>query len=97
MLLLLALLKLPIAALMFWIPMHYDQPVQPVDSTDSSDEDGGSKALPGGPLNRHPRGPRPRSPRRGPHGSPSSPPRTRTPWGDRPPLRVNARREPARR
>lgn len=93
-LLLMALLKLPIAALMFWIPYHYDESMQSVDAADSSDEDGGSKALPGGPLNRHPRGPGPRRPRRGPHGSPSptSPPRTRTPWRARPPLRVGLRR-----
>lgn len=96
-LLLLGLLKLPIAALLFWIPYRYDESMRVVeaDATDSSDEDGGSKALPGGPLNRHPRGPRPRSPRRGPHGSPSpgSPPRTRAPWRVREPLRVRARRQ----
>ncbi len=81
-LLLAGLIKLPIAALMLWIPFRYDESqIAPDASSDSNEEDGGSKALPGGPLNPHPRGPLPRHPRRGPHGSPSpgSPPRVRTP------------------
>jgi hypothetical protein len=78
-LLLAGLIKLPIAALMLWIPFRYDESQIATDAPDSSEEDGGSKALPGGPLNPHPRGPLPRHPRRGPHGSPSpsSPPRVR--------------------
>jgi hypothetical protein len=72
--LLAALVKLPIAALMLWIPFRDDAAMQSSDVPDSSEEDGGSKALPGGPLDRHPRGPLPRNPRRGPHGSPSPPP-----------------------
>jgi hypothetical protein len=77
-LLLFGLIKLPIAALMLWIPFRYDDSQVP-ESTDSSEEDGGSKALPGGPLNPHPRSPLPRLPRRGPHGGPSVPtaPRSR--------------------
>ena len=80
-LLLAGLIKLPIAALMFWIPFRYDESQIVADPTDSSEEDGGSKALPAGPLNPHPRTPLPRPPRRGPHGSPSpaSPPRMRRP------------------
>jgi hypothetical protein len=82
------LIKLPIAALMLWIPFRYDESTIAVeDSSDSSEEDGGSKALPGGPLDPHPRSPLPRKPRRGPHGSPSppSPPRSRaTPRTPRP-------------
>ena len=79
--LLAGLIKLPIAALMLWIPFRYDESTYSPDVTDSSEEDGGSKALPGGPNNPHPRGPLPRRPRRGPHGSPSpsSPPRVRRP------------------
>jgi len=79
--LLAGLIKLPIAALMLWIPFRYDEATQAQDSSDSSEEDGGSKALPAGPINPHPRSPLPRSPRRGPHGSssPSSPPRIRKP------------------
>lgn len=70
-----ALIKLPIAALMLWIPFRYDESMREPDASDSSDEDGGSRALPGGPLDPHPRAPTPRKPRRGPHGSPSpSPP-----------------------
>jgi hypothetical protein len=76
-----ALVKLPIAALMLWLPFRYDEAAYVPDVTDSSEEDGGSKALPGGPLNPHPRSPLPRRPRRGPHGSPSpgSPSRVRSP------------------
>jgi hypothetical protein len=75
-----ALVKLPIAALMLWIPFRNDEAMQSREGSDSSEEDGGSKVLPGGPLDPHPRTPLPRRPRRGPHGSPSppSPPRVRT-------------------
>jgi len=75
------LIKLPLAALMLWIPFRYDESMRSPDASDSSEEDGGSRALPGGPLDRHPRGPLPRKPRRGPHGSPSpdAPARTRKP------------------
>src|ERR1700676_1338550 len=78
-LLLLGLVKLPIAGLLLWIPFRKDESTRAPDLPDSSDEDGGSKALPGGPLNPHPRRPGsgrplPRWPRRGPHGSPSPPP-----------------------
>jgi hypothetical protein len=80
-LLLLTLIKLPIAALMLWIPFRDDEAMRAPDASDSSEEDGGSHALPGGPLNPHPRAPFPRRPRRGPqHGSPAPPPRrVRTP------------------
>src|SRR5450759_1480226 len=79
-LMLAALVKLPIAGLMLWIPFRNDEAMTPRDVPDSSEEDGGCKALPGGPLDPHPRGPLPRTPRRGPHGSPAppSPPRVRT-------------------
>jgi hypothetical protein len=74
-----ALVKIPLAGLMLWIPYRNDEAVSSQDVPDSSEEDGGSKALPGGPLDPHPRAPRPRRPRRGPHGSPSpsSPARVR--------------------
>ncbi len=68
-----ARVKIPLAGLMLWIPFHNDEAMRAPDVPDSSEEDGGSKALPGGPTNPHPRTPRPRSPRRGPHGSPSPP------------------------
>lgn len=67
------LLKIPLAALMLWIPFRYDESLRAPENPDSSDEDGGSEALPGGPLDPHPRMPRPRLPRRGPHGSPAPP------------------------
>jgi hypothetical protein len=91
-----ALIKIPIAGLMLWIPYRNDQAANAPDVPDSSEEDGGSKALPGGPLDPHPRSPhprtpRPRKPRRGPHGSPSAPPRVRTSLRTRPlrPLRIS--------
>ncbi len=87
-LLLAGLIKLPIAALMLWIPFRYDESQTYPDPSDSSEDDGGSKALPGGPLNPHPRGPLPRTPRRGPHGSPSSPPRVRSPLRHTTPVRA---------
>ncbi len=75
-----ALIKLPIAALMLWIPFRYDESMRAPDVEDSSEEDGGSRALPGGPLDPHPRAPLPHKPRRGPHDAPSlaPPPRVRT-------------------
>jgi hypothetical protein len=79
----LALIKLPIAALMLWIPFRSDAALA-VEPPDRSDEDGGSHALPAGPLDPRPRrplpsGPFPRRPRRGPHASPppSAPRRVR--------------------
>jgi hypothetical protein len=73
-------IKLPIIALMLWIPFRNDEAMQAPDTPGSSEEDGGSKALPGGPLDPHPRAPLPRWPRRGPHGAPPcpSPQRIRT-------------------
>jgi len=78
-LLLIGLIKLPIAGLLLWMPFRNDEATRAPEASDSSDEDGGSKALPGGPLDPRPRRPcpdrsLPRSPRRGPHGSPSPPP-----------------------
>jgi hypothetical protein len=91
--LLAGLIKLPIAALMLWIPFRYDEANQPQDVSDPNEEDGGSKALPAGPLNPHPRSPLPRHPRRGPHGSPSPspPPRVRKPLRVASPVRVGRR------
>jgi hypothetical protein len=84
-----ALIKLPIAGLLLWLPYRYDESMRTPEAPDASDEEGGSKALPGGPLNPHPRTPLPRKPRRGPHGSPapSSPPRLRSPRRSVQPLR----------
>ncbi len=80
MVLLAALIKLPIAGLLLWIPFRYDESMQAPEAQDSSEEDGGSKALPAGPGDPHPRGPLPRQPRRGPHGDnpPPAPRRVRT-------------------
>ncbi len=79
---LLGLIKLPIAALMLWIPFRDDAAVRTVDTQDSAEDDGGSRALPAGPLDPHPHRPLPDRPprRRGPHGSgpPPAPPRVRT-------------------
>jgi hypothetical protein len=78
-LMLAALIKLPLAALMLWIPFRDDAAIRAPEGTDSGEDDGGSRVLPAGPLNPHPRGPLPHLPRRGPHGSPTpaSPPRIR--------------------
>jgi hypothetical protein len=90
--LLVGLIKLPLAGLMLWIPFRYDEAMRAPDVPDSSEEDGGSKALPGGPLDPHPRTPLPRTPRRGPHGSHSPPAPARSRRPALPPLRVAARR-----
>jgi hypothetical protein len=72
---LLGLTKLVVASLMLWLPFRSDTAMNAVDddSRPDSEDDGGSKTLPGVPRDPHPRLPLPRSPRRGPHGS-SSPP-----------------------
>jgi hypothetical protein len=98
-LLLLGVIKLPIAALMLWLPFRNDEALRADDATASSDEDGGSPALPAGPLDPHPRSPHLDGPRRRPpgHGSSSPrPPRRRGAHGPLPgsPMRVRA---PARR
>ncbi|MGP8241502.1 MAG: hypothetical protein ACLQQB_07025 [Solirubrobacteraceae bacterium] len=89
--LLVALIKLPLAAMMLWIPFRNDEAMRAPDVPGSSEENGGSKALPGGPLDPHPRVPLPRGPRRGPHGSPTpaSPPRVRTTVKSTPPAHVS--------
>jgi len=71
--LLAALIKLPIAAMMLWIPFRNDEAMRIPDGPEPPDDDGGSKALPGGPSDPHPRMPLPRFPRRGPHGTPAPP------------------------
>jgi len=75
---LLALIKLPIAAMMLWIPFRNDAAMTSGEPPDRSDDEGGSRALPAGPRDPRPRrplpsGPFPRRPRRGPHGSPPPP------------------------
>jgi hypothetical protein len=79
------LIKLPIAAVLLWIPFRSDAALEshaPEDEPDSPGEDeGGSKTLPDD-FRRHwrPRGPvHGRGPRRGPHGgsAPPSPARVR--------------------
>jgi hypothetical protein len=88
---LLAMIKIPIAALMLWIPFRNDAAMHAPEPPGQSDEDGGTRAAPAGPLDPRPRrplpsGPRPRSPRRGPHGGqpPPSPRRVRTAIARRP-------------
>lgn len=79
------LIKLPIAALLLWIPFRSDAALESraaaeADSSGGEDE-GGSKTLPGDLRHhRRPRGPvHGRGPRRGPHGgsAPPSPARVR--------------------
>lgn len=85
------LIKLPIAAFMLWFPFRDDAASNANEPPGRSDDDGGSRVAPAGPLDPHPRrplpsgpfpGPFPRRPRRGPHGSPPppSPRRIRVAW-----------------
>jgi hypothetical protein len=99
---LLGLVKLPVAALMLWIPFRDDQMTSVLSATaeddgaSDSEEDGGSMALGASPLDPHPRSPRPRPRRRGPHGPGTpcpSPPRIRHPAV---PARIRTTMTPAR-
>jgi hypothetical protein len=84
---LLGLVKLPVAALMLWLPFRNDQAMiagesaPETDAPGDSEDDGGSIALGASPVDPHPRSPLPRPRRRGPHGSgaPSAPRRIRRP------------------
>src|SRR5258707_12961888 len=93
-LLLAGLIKLPIAALMLWIPFRYDESQIATEASDSNEDDGASKALPAGPLNPPPRSPSPRRPPPGPHGPPSPPSPPRLPAPPRAGRPVRAPREP---
>ncbi len=86
-LVLIGLVKLVVASLMLWLPFRWDAAMNAADDEPRSDSDdeGGSKALPGAPADPHPRLPLPHRPRRGPHGSPA------------PPSPARVRRDPARR
>jgi hypothetical protein len=77
-LLAIGLIKIPMAALMLWIPFRSDAaleslaPAESAPPDSSGEDDGGSKTLPGTVLGGGPRRPRAplggRGPRRGPHG-----------------------------
>ena len=78
----LGLIKVPIAALMLWIPFRSDSALHSLPPTESAEgdapgeDDGGSRTLPGlggGPRSGGPRHPRTPRGRRGPHGSPAPP------------------------
>jgi hypothetical protein len=82
------LIKVPLAGLMLWLPFRNDEAMRATvdESTGTSEDDGGSRTLPGGSHDPHPRRPflgPPHVPtggaRRDPHGAPtpSSPPRVR--------------------
>ena len=75
----LALIKLPVAALMLWLPYRTDERLADAEDSDQgSDDSGGGEDPPGRP-------PKPR-PRRGPHGlSPRPPARVRRPGHERVP------------
>jgi hypothetical protein len=70
--LLLALIKLPIAALMLWLPFRNDEAMNAPKSAGASDDDGGSRTLPGSPRQPGPRRPSrdPRLPGRSPDRGP---------------------------
>jgi len=94
-----AMLKLPIAGLMLWIPYRNDRALNvsgtdDADETGASEDEGGSTALPASPIDPHPQSPRPHPRRRGPHGSdptPPSPPRVRRPTIAAAPQRLRLR------
>lgn len=73
-----AAVKVPLAALMLWLPFREDSALID-DDQESSDggDDGGIKDSVDPPRGPHPRSPRRWPRRRGPHGSPSSPSRVR--------------------
>jgi hypothetical protein len=76
---LVAAVKIPIAALMLWLPFRSDRAL-PDDDVDSSSEnggDGGIKTPPSKPRKPHPRSPLGHTRQRGHHGSPASPARVR--------------------
>lgn len=82
----LALIKIPIAALMLWLPFRADERMIAAEAADDSSGDSGGG---GGPAPGRPPAPRPR---RGPHGlPPQSPPRVRPPAVRRAPSIERAR------
>ena len=97
-LLVLGLIKVPIAALMLWIPLRSDDAMNARDDAaraESDDEDGPGGLRVSGPTEPHPRLPRPSPRRRGPHGAPVAPRRSRRvgasqSCGDRPGTRVSS-------
>ncbi len=72
---LIGLVKLAVASLMLWLPFRSDTAMSSIEheARPDSDDDGGTKMLPGKPSEPHPKPPFPHRPRRGPHSSPSSP------------------------
>ncbi len=77
---LVAAVKIPIAALMLWLPFRSDGKQGEDEAGSSSDDgDGGIRAPQVPPRTPHPRGPLGTPRRRGPHGAPASPPRVRLP------------------
>ncbi|HWX75513.1 MAG TPA: hypothetical protein VNZ05_09410 [Solirubrobacteraceae bacterium] len=66
------LIKLPLAALMLWLPMRNDAAMAVPDTGESSDEDGGSRTPPRDPHHPRPRWPSPPRSRGPEHGRRSS-------------------------
>jgi hypothetical protein len=99
-----ALIKLPLAAVLLWLPFRDDAAMHAPAGPATSEEDGGSRTLSGsppGPRPRWPIAPRPRGPgHRALADGPARPYRHRDPHGARPPRaprRVRAPLTPARR
>jgi hypothetical protein len=75
-----AAIKIPMAAVMLWLPFRSDKALPDDEPENPADGgDGGIKAPPEQPLEPHPRGPRNHPRRRGPHGGQASPRRVRLP------------------
>jgi len=95
-----ALIKLPLAAVLLWLPFRDDAAMHAPARPETSEEDGGSRTLAGGrpgPRPRWPIAPRPRGPR---HGAlevgPARPSRRRDPHRARPPRAPRRVRAPVR-
>jgi hypothetical protein len=70
----LGVIKLPIAALMLWLPFRDDEALKAPPPSAEADDDGGSSYAPPRPHGPRPRGVPPHRPRRGPHGGDAAPP-----------------------
>lgn len=72
---LMAFVKIVMASVMLWVTLRSDSAMSVAEDErpPDSDDEGGSKVLPGASQDPHPRWPPSHRPRRGPHGSPSPP------------------------
>jgi hypothetical protein len=67
------LIKLPLAALMLWLPFRDDAAMRVQEASGPAEDDGGSRTLPGSPRGPRPRWPVPRRPSPHAAGGPARP------------------------